>query len=330
MTILRAAELHRAEVEAGNRSTQTSSWYDRVEHRFVDYLRETHYHGKPVDPPLSDLTIEHARGFILWIREGHSTNPLTGQTTSRGARTVQDHVRALKRFSAFCWEEGLLSSNPLRMLKLPKAPIKVVPTFTPEQLGRMVAAIQARPLPHRNLAMTYTLLSTGMRATELCELRLARLNRSQNTAVIMGKGSKERLVQYDRVTAQLITRYLTIEREGLAQKFVGRANRAPEDFVFLGLSGDRYNRNALRQLYGDLGDAAGISTQTRVSPHTFRHTFATAYLRAHPGHIEQLRILLGHSDLEMVRRYARLVEADTFLSGTTVVEYLGLDRLARH
>lgn len=308
-----AIELHQLTLEVENRAPQTRYFYRLVCERFCEYLRAEGHPRDAARLDLADLTLDHARGFVVWIKSAHSSNRLTGNATTRGPKTILEHVRALKAFSAFCVREGLLGADPLTGLRAPRVPIKLIPTFTPSHLQALLMVIERHPLRNRNQALLYLLLATGLRASELCGIKLGDVDLKGRRIKVLGKGSKERWVYFDPQTGKQLMRYMA-ERE------------TESPYLFLSRNGARLNRNALFQLLKDLGREAGIAEEVRCSPHTFRHTFAVQFLESHPGALFHLQELLGHSDLEMTRRYAKIARGHERLEGPSVIESLGLDK----
>lgn len=309
----RAVELHQLTLEVGNRQDSTRYWYRLVLGRFQDYLHTQ----LPADTPLTltHLTLEHARSFLLYVRDMKTIAPLSGAERGHGPSTIARHVRALKSFATFLVDEELLTADPLRKLRPPKVTVPLIGTFTPAHIDAMVRIIERQHQRTRNLAILCVLLDTGARADELCRLQRADVDLRERTARILGKGSKWRVLHFGPATVRALTYYLA-ER--------GQDERSE---LFLGYRGRPMNRGSLYKLVTDWGERAGISEQVRCSPHTFRHTMACCFLRAHPGALLHLQALLGHSDLNMVRRYARLAETDLHLDGPTPVDQLGLTKL---
>jgi site-specific recombinase XerD len=138
-------------------------------------------------------------------------------------------------------------------------------------------------------------LDTGIRASELCELRIYQVDLRNRRLTVMGKGSKERMVPISARTAQAVWRYLA-EWGGTRKAEV----------LFTTRHGLPMNRHGLRRLIKRAGDRAGVE---RATVHRFRHTFAIEFLRNQPS-IFALQRMLGHSSLEMVRRYLAIAQAD--------------------
>ncbi len=162
--------------------------------------------------------------------------------------------------------------------------------------------IMQRPTGKRDKAILLTLLDTGLRASELCALRIADVDlKSGRVEVRPGqagkaKGGKGRIVFLGKSARRFLWRYLT-EREDMED---------PEAPLFLGKQHRVLNSNGLRQLVNGLGQKAGVR---KCHPHRFRHTFAITYLRS-GGDVFTLKSLLGHGSLDMVEHYARIAEVD--------------------
>jgi integrase/recombinase XerD len=148
------------------------------------------------------------------------------------------------------------------------------------------------------------LLDTGLRASELCGIRFGEVDLSTHNSKIRGKGPgrdpKERTVVFGRRTAQALWKSLVPRLDDIAED---------DPLFFVGRAGDHrpMTRHTLGKLVKRLGKRAGVKG---VFPHRFRHTFAITYLR-NQGDVFTLQALLGHSDLAMVKRYARIALIDT-------------------
>jgi integrase/recombinase XerD len=172
------------------------------------------------------------------------------------------------------------------------AAIPRVRSYTrPGQRVQDRSALQA----NRNKAILLMLLDTGLRASELCTMKLFQVDQRNQRVQVMGKGMRERSVPFSARTAQALWRYLASHGEMPA-----------DDPVFTTSSGRAIDRNQLGNRLEIIGDRAGVSD---VHPHRFRHTFAVQYLR-NGGDPYTLQRLLGHSTLEMVRVYLSLAQID--------------------
>lgn len=153
----------------------------------------------------------------------------------------------------------------------------------------------ALPFPERNRALILTLLDTGLRAEELCGAKIHHVDKRNQRIRVLGKGAKERYVSFSARTHQALWRYLTT-----------RKDVKDSDPLFVVESGREFKRGRLLKLLQCIGRRAGVSN---VTIHRFRHTFAIQYLR-NRGDPYTLQKLLGHSTLDMVKRYLAIAQSD--------------------
>jgi site-specific recombinase XerD len=303
------------DAQARNLTEDRIRFVEQVHRRYIDFLHERHPELGD-HPPVTALTIDSARDFTAWLKTHTGRNPFSGEPVPKGSTTIRAHLVDLKAFSRFCSDEGLLPDHPLAKLRMPKVETKVIETFKSHHLEAMLKLVDGQLQRDRNRAVIYLLLSTGMRASELCMVRRKDVDLRSRSVRVMGKGRTERIIRFDATTGKLLAKYMSTREDD------------PEAPVFISRYGKPLNRLALYRVIDKLGTEAGI-TDVRVSPHTFRHSFATQFLRAHPGAIFHLMELLGHTNPMMTRRYARLAEAEANLEGPGPVEILGLDQLAK-
>lgn len=262
---------------------------------FQQYLDE--------DPPLDAITPRRIEKFLASL----------GDVSPATIRTRHIHLAA---FWTWLAANGYADKNILHQVDVPSPKkAKIIP-YTELDIKRMLGVLDrskkySRPgkrtsdhtLPNgiRNRAIILTLLDTGVRATELCtlEIRHADLaNRRLN--VENGKGYKDRQIPYSARTAQAIWRYLATRKD---EKI-----NAP---LFLTDEDTPFNRHSLRRQLSRIGTRAGVQN---VGCHRFRHTFAITFLRngiAHGGpNPWALQEILGHTDMQTVKIYLRIAQAD--------------------
>ncbi|HEV8191910.1 MAG TPA: tyrosine-type recombinase/integrase [Ktedonobacterales bacterium] len=211
--------------------------------------------------------------------------------------TIKGYMLIVQAFFSWCEREGLLEGrpNPARRIPRIKVPRYVIQTFTPEQMTAMLDACEVEtPLGYRDYTMLLVLMDTGIRVSELCGLTLDDLH--DNYITVFGKGAKEREVGIGPTTSRALWKYLHIYRPQLL-------NSEHERHVFVGYRGIPLLRNGINQLLERIGERAGI-TGVRMSPHTFRHTFARAWLE-NGGEIFKLSRILGHSEMQTTQIYLR-------------------------
>ena len=192
--------------------------------------------------------------------------------------------------------DGLLDQNPIDRVDKPRRRRAVISTFSPEEVESILATCRNDFVGVRDRAIILTLLDCGLRASELCGLRLEDIDWREQTLLVVGKGDKERIVPFGSAVRRVLGEY------------IGRRGDLPCRELFVSVYGEPINRHRLRAIVRRRCEAAGIKG-VRCSPHTFRHTFAVMFLRAGADAFT-LQKLLGHSDLAMTRRYCELSRTD--------------------
>ncbi|MGE5617837.1 MAG: tyrosine-type recombinase/integrase [Sphingomonadaceae bacterium] len=309
MDIRAVSEAHALALRAEGRSEHTVSWYRVAVSQLSRFLASRGL------TEIEQVRTEHVRAFALWLKDSRSDNPLTGKARSLCDRSVRDRVAAIKGFFAFAAREGYLDRNPLEHYSLPKAEKRVIMPFTEAQVEAMLFGLNLKDrLELRNACILLFLLDTGVRVSELCDLKREDVDLIAGVAKVMGKGRKERVVYFESTTKRLLIRYV-----------YGGAKES--QYLFTNRSGEKLSRGAVLDMVGDLARRVGV-TGVRASPHTLRHTFAVRYLLA-GGDQSSLQVLLGHSSSEMVQRYVHLTKAQVQAqhSRFSPVERLGLGRV---
>ena len=281
------------------RSQNTIDWYASNLTRFLKYLRN---HQLP--DSIEVIGVQEVRSFIFYLQNEVTRwegSPHTRDVKRLSPFSVQGYVRTIKAFWSWLMAEGFILNNPMEKLKVPKVPRKVIATFTPEQIKKMISQLDLnKPRTFRDYTIILLLLDTGIRLSELANLMIENVNFKQSCLLVTGKGSKERIVPIGTHVRRYLWRYISAFR--------------PEPYLsentnlFLTTNGNPLKRGAIRLMISRLGVKAGISG-VRCSAHTFRHTFAKQYLMQ-GGDILSLQLILGHSSLEMVKVYVNLAMSD--------------------
>lgn len=308
MTLGQAGKALDLSLVAAKRSESARRYYRYAIDQFSEFLQEQ----GTTTPTLTDLTTLNVRSFSVWL--GENKTYARGRWRSRGTSTVYSRMLALKILCKFLVDEGVLIADPLARVKLPRKPELEVQPFTPEEVRKLVDAVHFHGSERRNRAMIYLLLATGVRANELCTLTLAHLNLKAGTAIVDGKGTKERTVWFDQVTARYLAMWLAERPESAFQN------------VFLGLRAQPLSPSSLYSIIRRLADTAGVAD---AHPHKFRHTYATVWLELHPDMWAHLQDSLGHTRPEQTMRYAKRVRRGKVLDGPTNIEALHLNGRAK-
>lgn len=253
---------------------------------------------------LDSLDAPTVRRFLTYARAANPSGRFgrTHPCSKREAapNTVFGYYRELSAFSKFLVSEELLDEDPLEKVKRPKVPPHLIEPFTVAEVQALVDATRETTSPLRNRVIIKLLADTGMRVSELTSLTCGSV--LQDQIVITGKGNKRRHVFLGQKVRRDLKLYLAKERQGAGD----------EEPLFIcdggTKRGEPLSGNGVRIMMRGLGRIAGIEGK-RCSPHTTRHFFACECLKAGMSGFELMR-LLGHTDLEMTKRYLNLTQAD--------------------
>lgn len=212
--------------------------------------------------------------------------------------TIAKAITAARHFYGWAINREMTKHNPFGTIKLPRIASKVPRVLTPEEIARLIAAIDDRDIPGlRDRAIIEFLYSTGCRVGELTGLNLDDLELATRTAIVHGKGKKERIVFLNESTCAALLRYLKGGRPYLANKSEGA--------VFVGRQGARIWRQIVAELLLSAAHKAGISKH--IKPHTIRHTFAT-HMLDQGADIRYVQELLGHEQLSTTQIYTHVAK----------------------
>ncbi len=237
------------------------------------------------DPDVTTITPDDLRQFVA---------DLTQRVKS--GWTVRGYVRTIKRLFNWATAEGILADfNPADKLRYPKTPQRKIEIFSKSDIERLL--VEARDVSFRNYAIVLLFLDSGLRRGELLALELEDVNVLTGVVTVRhGKGGKSRQVRVGNVCRKALWRYVAEFRQaepGVNSFFVNRW-------------GKPMSHTALTQMLRRLGKRTGL----HVYAHKFRHTFATLYAQRVPSAI-LLADALGHSSVEMSRRYVHLAQTQS-------------------
>lgn len=263
-------------------SPRTLADYQDKIGRFVAFCK-----AQGVNEP-GQVTPHCIRLFLLFLQERIK------------ASSVHDYYGCVHRFTNWLLEEEVLKESPMERMKPPKVPKQVIQPFTRDHVVRMLTVCGDTFLGCRNQAIIKTFVDTGLRLGEMAGIQLSDLDFDNGTIKVMGKGAKERRVRISPETQKAILRYrLRCKDDGLPCLWVTEEHKP-------------LRARGISSMVRRLGERAGIRHQVRTSPHTFRHTAAIQYLR-NKGDQFTLQIMLGHSTLEMTRRYVSTLGVEDML-----------------
>ncbi len=276
------------------KSKKTVAFYNDNLQRFLWYVDQ-----ESLPTEANRVAPQHVRDFLLYVQSENTRWGGKSESARRPASqmTVRHYYNVLHNFFNWLLREEFVADNPVAHLKKPKTFTRVMQAFSPKQVQMLLDLCDNKTtLGARNRTIMLLLLDTGLRVSELAGLKLIDVDMDTGSLKVMGKGGKERLVHMGAACQKAFWRYLTLYRTGQG------AN------LFLSEEGRLLPSTAVELMIRRLGQRARL-TGVRCSAHTFRHTFAINFLR-NGGNVFELQYLLGHTSLEMVKRYLGALNAD--------------------
>ena len=213
-------------------------------------------------------------------------------------RSLARNISSIRSFHRFIVEEDYSETDPSELLDAPKLRRKLPSVLTLPEIDSIFSCIDmSKDLGIRNRAMLELLYSSGLRVSELVNLELPRLHPEEGFLQVIGKGSKERLVPLGSSALKFVEMYLDHVRNKITPV------KGSEDFVFLNRRGKGLTRNMIFIIIKDLVRQAGIDK--KVSPHTFRHSFATHLIEG-GADLRAVQEMLGHESITTTEIYLHL------------------------
>lgn len=265
--------------------------YERDLKKLADYLNDARI-------PLEEAKEEHLRDFVIEIAD-------IGINERSQARLIS----GIKSFYKFLIYKDKISVDPTELLESPKIGLRLPAVLTVEEIDQIISVIDySKPDGHRNRAVIEVLYGSGLRVSELLNLKISNIYMDEGYMLVEGKGNKQRLVPISEESKKQINlwkqqrSYLTIVKGN-------------EDFLFLNQRGSRLSRMAIFSMVKMLAEQAGV--KKNISPHTFRHSFAT-HLLENGANLRAIQQLLGHESITTTELYTHI---DVRYLRQTILQY---------
>jgi integrase/recombinase XerD len=242
------------------------------------------------------VTYDDLKDFLAWFA-----------SDNQNARTQSRTISGIRAFFRFLLIEGEIEENPASLIESPKIGLKLPEVLSEEEIDSLIGVIDlSKPEGHRNKAIIETLYGCGLRVSELVGLRLTDIHAAEGFITVTGKGNKQRLVPISNTALKEIKNY----------KFY--RNKLPvihdQNIVFLNRRGRGLTRAMIFTIIKDLGAKAGI--RKKISPHTFRHSFATHLVQG-GADLRAVQEMLGHESILTTEIYTHIDR--TFLRDTLIM-----------
>ncbi len=253
--------------------------------RFTQFLAYFNYDISP-----SDIEFSHLKEFVEWINK-----------LGMGARTQARVISGIKAFYKYLLYEDIIDNDPTTLLESPRIGKKLPIYLSVEEIDRLISAIDlSTSTGYRNKAILETLYSCGLRVSELTNLKISNLYFNQGFIKITGKGDKERLVPISPKAIKEINLYAKQYRSLI------KVHKDSENIVFLNRRGKKLTRVMIFTIIKEL--AKKIELKKNISPHTFRHSFAT-HLIDGGADLRAVQEMLGHESIITTEIYTHLDSA---------------------
>ena len=245
----------------------------------------------------TDLTYEHLKEFVAELYD-----------LGLSARTQARVISGVKQFFGFLLLEDVIQDDPSELLEMPKIGRKLPEVLSIEEVDRLISAVDlSKTEGHRNRAILETLYSCGLRVSELVNLKFSDLFFEEGFIRVIGKGNKERLVPVSPSVEKEIKLYTQHIRNHQEIK------PGNEHIVFLNRRGAQLTRVMIFTIIKDLAESIGLTKS--ISPHTFRHSFATHMIEG-GANLRAVQEMLGHESITTTEIYTHLDQR--FLRDTIV------------
>ena len=234
-----------------------------------------------------DISYENLQEYIYQL----SKNKISERSQARG-------ISSIKAFFKFLLEEEYRDDNPSSLLEGPKLGLYLPDTLSIDDIDRIIDNIEKHTdIGKRNKCILEVLYGCGLRVSELVDLKISNINFKENFIIVEGKGEKTRLDPLAKSTAECVLDYIKNVRA------VGKVNKKYEDILFLNTRGTNMSRVIVFIIIKELTQKAGITKS--ISPHTFRHSFAT-HLLQNGADLRFIQEMLGHSSITTTQVYTHL------------------------
>ncbi|MDO5971848.1 site-specific tyrosine recombinase XerD [Flavivirga aquimarina] len=255
--------------------------YSRDVKKLISYLENHNISASP-----DTITTEIIQGFIYDVAK------------SVNARSQSRLISGLRSFFSYLVFEDYRSSNPLELIESPKIGRKLPDTLSEEEIDTIINAIDlSKPEGERNRAMLETLYGCGLRVSELTNLKISDLFFDEGFIKVTGKGDKQRFVPIIDITQK----YINIYRKEIRNHLNIQAGF--EDTLFLNRRGKQLTRAMVFTIIKQLAEKIGL--KKNISPHTFRHSFAT-HLLQNEADLRSIQLMLGHESITTTEIYVHL------------------------
>ena len=270
--------------------------------KFIDELKyERHYSELTIDGYLHDLNV-----FLEYLNDSNIKKYsdveyqdirlfISSLYESYNSKTISRYISSIKSYFKYLKKENIINNNPCILISNPKLEKKLPKYLNFNDTKKFLNAYSTDDyIGLRNSLILELIYSTGIRVSEVCNIKLNDISKENKTIVINGKGKKERIVYFGNICLDLMNKYLNLSYDKL--------NKNKLEYLLLSKTGKKINEREIRKIFYDASIISGVML---ISPHVLRHTFATHMLTS-GADLRSVQELLGHSNLSTTQIYTHL------------------------
>lgn len=262
-----------------NYSELTVKGYETDLYMFLEYLNENDI------KTYKNIDYQKIRDYISYLYELDYNN-----------KTICRHISAIRSFFKYLKINNYIDDNPCTLVSNPKLDKRLPKYLNFEEIEKLLNAFDNNNyLGLRNSLILELLYSTGIRVSEITNIKLKDISLSNKTIIIDGKGNKQRIVYFGNICLNLLKKYIDSSYPIL--------NKDNSDYLLLSKTGKKINEREIRKVVDDASSIAGI--KIKISPHVLRHTFAT-HMLIEGADLRSVQELLGHENLSTTQVYTHL------------------------
>ena len=262
-----------------NYSNNTEINYSIDLEEFNNYLNEHEIKFK-------DISYREISFYRKYLKEERKLEP----------SSINRHLSALRSFYNYLLNQEVINSNPFKLISGPKKSINLPNYMKYSEFETMIETCDETPLGIRNIAILELLLATGARIGELIEIKLNDINFNEREIKVLGKGNKERICYFNEHALVSLKRYIEESRSKLLKN-------KTSDYLFINHVGNHLTDRGVRTIIDAIIKKSSLNA--KITPHTFRHTFATMLLNAGCD-LKSVQELLGHVNLSTTSIYTHV------------------------
>ena len=266
---------------------------------FIDYLR---YEKKYSENTIVSYQNDLKKAYIFFKKDFKDLskkdiqNYIQSLSKKESASSVSRTISTLKSFYKFLQINKYTKSNPLGTISNPKTIKKLPKVLSEEEVDKLLDINLKTNFDYRNKAMLELMYSSGLRVSELINLKVNDIDLKNASVRIFGKGSKERIVPLDDYAIEALDNYIKYHRKSLFK-------HGENNYLFLNNHGNKMTRQGFFKILQKIAKEKNIKSE--LSPHTLRHSFATHLLK-HGADLRSIQELLGHSDISTTQIYTHI------------------------